>query len=264
MRNNYEYKIAIMQSKIVGLEQDFGRKGDRGKKKVKGEERVRAMGEELGREKAEKQNTSMRVLQKEFDELQQDKEQNSQRQRKAEEEMQILQERCEKLERERRNYGAGYTDTKIMNQPRLDMKGLFTKLITAKDALVVIKEYKPKYEQAKTESRSVNGMSPCITLVIDHLLIIKFYSNVPAILCEGPHPPSTKTSHKSLPVVAICDNNFPPTSAQQGTDILEELSDHANKLSKVHAMPEVTKESRQIMAKSSFAACNAMKALMKL
>jgi hypothetical protein len=42
------------------------------------------------------------------------------------------------------------------------------------------------------------------------------------------------------------------------------LSEHANKLSEVQAMSEVTKESRQIMAKSSFAVANAMKGLMKL
>ena len=41
-------------------------------------------------------------------------------------------------------------------------------------------------------------------------------------------------------------------------------NEHANKLSEVQALPEVTKESRQIMAKSSFAIANAMKGLMKL
>jgi len=65
-------------------------------------------------------------------------------------------------------------------------------------------------------------------------------------------------------IVAVCNNNLPPASAQQGNEILQEMSNHANKLSEVHAMPEVTKESRQIMAKSSFAAANAMKGLMKL
>jgi hypothetical protein len=45
---------------------------------------------------------------------------------------------------------------------------------------------------------------------------------------------------------------------------LRELDDHANKLSEVQALPEVTKESRQTMAKSSFAIANAMKGLMKL
>ncbi|KZT19829.1 hypothetical protein NEOLEDRAFT_1141535 [Neolentinus lepideus HHB14362 ss-1] len=65
-------------------------------------------------------------------------------------------------------------------------------------------------------------------------------------------------------IVAVSKDNLPPGSAQQGSDIIRELSDHANKLSEVQALPEVTKESRQIMAKSSFAVANAMKALMKL
>lgn len=53
------------------------------------------------------------------------------------------------------------------------------------------------------------------------------------------------------------NDNLPPASAQQGDEILPEPSE-------VQAMPEVTKESRQIMAKSSFAVANAMKGLMKL
>lgn len=65
-------------------------------------------------------------------------------------------------------------------------------------------------------------------------------------------------------IVAVCKDNLPPVSAAQGRDILRELSEHANKLSEVQALPEVTKESRQIMAKSSFAVANAMKGLMKL
>jgi hypothetical protein len=65
-------------------------------------------------------------------------------------------------------------------------------------------------------------------------------------------------------IVAVCKDNVPPASAQQGSEILRELSEHANKLSEVLALPETTKESRQIMAKSSFAVANAMKGLMKL
>ncbi|KAJ7835705.1 hypothetical protein B0H13DRAFT_1474313, partial [Mycena leptocephala] len=53
-------------------------------------------------------------------------------------------------------------------------------------------------------------------------------------------------------------------TAAQGKDILRELSEHANRLSEVQALPEVTKDSRQVMAKSSFAIANAMKGLMKL
>jgi hypothetical protein len=65
-------------------------------------------------------------------------------------------------------------------------------------------------------------------------------------------------------IVAVCKDNLPPGSAQQGSEILRELSEHANKLSEVLELPDVTKESRQIMAKSSFAVANAMKGLMKL
>ena len=50
----------------------------------------------------------------------------------------------------------------------------------------------------------------------------------------------------------------------EGEDILRELGEHADRLSEVQALAEVTKESRQIMAKSSFAVANAMKGLMKL
>ncbi|KAL1742355.1 hypothetical protein HDZ31DRAFT_43446 [Schizophyllum fasciatum] len=65
-------------------------------------------------------------------------------------------------------------------------------------------------------------------------------------------------------IVAVCNDNLPPASSAQGKEILRELGEHANKLSEVQALPEVTKESRQIMAKSSFAVANAMKGLMKL
>lgn len=65
-------------------------------------------------------------------------------------------------------------------------------------------------------------------------------------------------------IVAVCKDNLPPNSVLQGNDILRDLSEHANRLSEVQALPELTKESRQIMAKSSYAIANAMKALMKL
>lgn len=65
-------------------------------------------------------------------------------------------------------------------------------------------------------------------------------------------------------IVAVCKDNLPPASIREGQDILQELSEHANKLSEVQNLREVTKESRQIMAKSSFAIANAMKGLMRL
>jgi hypothetical protein len=65
-------------------------------------------------------------------------------------------------------------------------------------------------------------------------------------------------------IVAVCHDNLPASHALQGGDILRELSDQANKLSEMQTLPEVTKESRQVMAKSSFAIANAMKMLQKL
>ena len=65
-------------------------------------------------------------------------------------------------------------------------------------------------------------------------------------------------------IVAVCKDSLPPSSAHAGGEILRELSDHANKLSEVQNLRDVTKESRQVMAKSSFAIANAMKGLMKL
>jgi protein SPA2 len=65
-------------------------------------------------------------------------------------------------------------------------------------------------------------------------------------------------------IVAVCNDKLLPTSAQRGNKLLRELREHANELSEVQAMLEVTKESRQIMAKSSFVVANSMKGLMKL
>jgi protein SPA2 len=65
-------------------------------------------------------------------------------------------------------------------------------------------------------------------------------------------------------IVAVCHDNLPASQARHGGDILHELSEHADKLSEMQTLPEVTKESRQVMAKSSFAIANAMKALQKL
>ena len=65
-------------------------------------------------------------------------------------------------------------------------------------------------------------------------------------------------------IVAVCKDSVPAGSAAAGEEVLRELSEHANRLSEVQAQAEVTKESRQLMAKSSFAIANAMKGLMKL
>lgn len=87
---------------------------------------------------------------------------------------------------------------------------------------------------------------------------------------RSPTPPATLGENLTQiitivsSIVAVCKDNLPPTSVQQGNEILRELSEHANKLSEVSSLPEVTKDSRQTMAKSSFAIANGMKALGKL
>lgn len=74
-------------------------------------------------------------------------------------------------------------------------------------------------------------------------------------------------------IVAVCKDSLPPSSTSSGTDILRDLSDHANRLSEVQnqmqsltvgSSGELPKESRQVMAKSSLAIANLMKNLMKL
>lgn len=65
-------------------------------------------------------------------------------------------------------------------------------------------------------------------------------------------------------IVAVCKDNLPPGSGTQGREFLRQLSEHANKLSEVQTLPEVTKEARQVMAKSSFAIANIMKSLGKM
>lgn len=65
-------------------------------------------------------------------------------------------------------------------------------------------------------------------------------------------------------IVAVCYGNLPASLAQQGEDILRELSEHANILGELQVLPEVTNESRQVMTMSSFAIAKAMKALQDL
>jgi hypothetical protein len=66
-------------------------------------------------------------------------------------------------------------------------------------------------------------------------------------------------------IFAVCHDNLPVSRVRRhGGDILRKLSEHPDELSEMQALPEVTEESRQVMAKSSFAIANAMKALQKL
>lgn len=136
----------------------------------------------------------MRALQKELDDAkelrQREREREARRAKEDEEELQILRDRCEKLEEDRETgstvVGAELipmlikplppqADASIVEQLRSDMESLIVELndlskrndelMTAKDSdLIVIrdldnqlKEYKRKYELAKTELRSVKG-----------------------------------------------------------------------------------------------------------
>ena len=137
----------------------------------------------------------MRALQQELEELREDRardrDREQRRQQEHEEELQILRDRCETLEAERANGGGGVSlsisptylfshqcakaDPQLLRQLQSDMQGLMEELtelsrrndelMTAKDAdLAVIhdldaqrKDYKRKYELAKTELRGLKG-----------------------------------------------------------------------------------------------------------
>ncbi|CCM03578.1 uncharacterized protein FIBRA_05714 [Fibroporia radiculosa] len=179
IRREYEYRIATMQSRITTLERDLEDVNQREQKWTEGEERVRAVEEEMRelRQRLEEKSTAMFTLQQELDNARQErareKEVEMKRAREDEEELQILRDRCERLEAEREGQG----NSEILDQLRSDTEGLLVELsdlsrrndelMTAKDAdLIVIrdldaqlKDYKRKYEQAKTELRSVKATS---------------------------------------------------------------------------------------------------------
>ncbi|KAF8070406.1 hypothetical protein FPV67DRAFT_1017824 [Lyophyllum atratum] len=182
MKREYEYKIATMQTQITNLQRDLGDVDERERKLKEGDARVKQMEEELEsfRQRAEEQSSTMRALQKELDELretrQRESERAARRAQEDEDELQILRDRCDRLEEEREGH-QGEADLEIVDQLRSDMEGLLTELgdlarrndelMTAKDSdLVVIrdldqqlKDYKRKYEQAKTELRNVKATS---------------------------------------------------------------------------------------------------------
>ncbi|KAI0363111.1 hypothetical protein BV20DRAFT_204698 [Pilatotrama ljubarskyi] len=180
MRRDYEYKIATMQTRITGLERDLEDVQERELKWLDGEQRVRAMEQELDelRRRLEEKSNAMLSLQQELDTLREERAREkdiaARRQRQDEDEIRALRERCERLEAQ----GGGQSvDSDILDQLRSDMEGLMTELsdlsrrndelLAAKDNdLAVIrdldaqvKDYKRKYEQAKTELRSVKATS---------------------------------------------------------------------------------------------------------
>ncbi|KAG7449778.1 uncharacterized protein BT62DRAFT_885871 [Guyanagaster necrorhizus] len=183
MRRDYEYKIATMQTQITNMQRELGDSEQRERKWQEGEARVRQMEEELQvlRRRAEEQSTAMRALQKELDDLrdirQREKEREARRAQTDEDELQILRDRCEILEQQRE----GGADPETIEQLNSDMQGLLRELedlsrrnddlMTAKDSDIIVmrdldsqlKEYKRKYEQAKTELRSVKATSQLYT-----------------------------------------------------------------------------------------------------
>lgn len=196
LRRDYEFKIATMQSKIAGLERELENADERHQSSKDEGARVRQLEEELSefRRRADEHAHVTRSLQKELEELREDRsrdrELETRRRQQDEDELQILRQRCEELEEERGSGQGGVcavsslkssqltrpqADPQIMDQLRNDMEGLMVELsdlsrrndelMMGKDAdLAVIqnldsqlKEYKRKYEQAKTELRSVKG-----------------------------------------------------------------------------------------------------------
>ncbi|KAI0262608.1 hypothetical protein BC834DRAFT_925199 [Gloeopeniophorella convolvens] len=182
MRREYEFRIATMQSRIAGLERELEDTDVRTRQFEQSDQRVQQLEEELDnfRRRTEEQSAAMLALQMELDAMRDDaqraQEREARRAQQDEEELQILRERCERLEDERSS-GAGGADAEVVEQLRSDMEALIAEvsdlsrrndeLMTSKDSdLTVIrdldtqlKDYKRKYEQAKTELRSVKATS---------------------------------------------------------------------------------------------------------
>ncbi|KAF5351618.1 hypothetical protein D9756_007499 [Leucocoprinus leucothites] len=182
MRRDYEYKIATMQQQISNLTRELEAKGDVERKRKEEDVKLQAKVEELEnlRWRLEEQTNTIRSLQKELDELkevrQRDRERESRRIQDDSDELQILRQRVEELERDKQDLQM-QTDQQVIDQLRNDMEGLVAELndlsrrndelMTAKENdLHVIrdldsqfKEYKRKYEQAKTELRNVKATS---------------------------------------------------------------------------------------------------------
>lgn len=182
IRREYEYKIATMQNKIAGLERDLEDAGENGRSNADGNARAALMEQELNEFKmrADEHANAMRALQRELEELREDRsrdrEREQRRQQEYEEESQILRDRCETLEAERANGGGG-ADPQLLRQLQSDMQGLMAELtelsrrndelMTAKDADLALirdldaqcKDYKRKYELAKTELRGLKATS---------------------------------------------------------------------------------------------------------
>ncbi|KIM23027.1 hypothetical protein M408DRAFT_11773 [Serendipita vermifera MAFF 305830] len=65
-------------------------------------------------------------------------------------------------------------------------------------------------------------------------------------------------------IVAVCRDSLPSSGKERGENILAILTDHCDRLSEVQSERSITKDSRQVMAQSSFAIASVVKDLMKL
>lgn len=183
LKREYEFKIANMQGQISSMTRELGEvHEDRDRRRREDEARLRAKEEEFGsvRSRLEEQTDTIRSLHRELDELkeirQRDKEREARRMQDESDEINILRERVEELERDK-EHSQMPTDKDIVDQLRSDMEGLVNELndlsrrndelMTAKendlnvirDLNFQLKEYKRKYEQAKTELRGVKATS---------------------------------------------------------------------------------------------------------
>lgn len=182
LRREYEYKVATMQTQISNLQRDAGDSAEKDKKLKESDARIKLLEEELVgfRRRAEEQATVVRTLQKDLDELrdvrQLEKDRETRRAVEDEEELQILRDRLEKLEEEKRNWIVE-SDTGLTDQLKSELEALMLELtdlsrrndelMAAKesDAKIIreldnqLKEYKRKYEQAKTDLRTVKATS---------------------------------------------------------------------------------------------------------
>ncbi|KAF9648389.1 hypothetical protein BDM02DRAFT_3082236, partial [Thelephora ganbajun] len=272
IRREYEYKIATMQNKIAGLERDLEDADEKGRNNADGNVRAAQLEQELNefRKRADEHANAMRALQKELEELREDRardrEREHRRQQEHEEELQILRDRCETLEAERTNGGGG-ADPQLFRQLQSDMRGLMEELtelsrrndelMTAKDAdLAVIrdldtqcKDYKRKYELAKTELRGLKAtsqlflqppktddnlpMSPDGAILDIH--VTAFVSAVDSLLTAGRSNSPTRVLAPMKAVVnavtAITDDlrqfERRPRSDEVDLDVLRSLRDRA-------------------------------------
>ncbi|KAF8638033.1 hypothetical protein AX16_010665 [Volvariella volvacea WC 439] len=178
MKRDYEYRIATMQSQISSLQRDLGEANERESRSRGSEARVRQLEEELAtvRQRFEEQSTAMRNLQKELDEAresqQRERERAEQRARQDEEELEILRQQLDRVGSE-----PSASNAELMERLQSDMESLVADLTDLqkrnddlmaakeKDIQVMkeldsqLKEYKRKYEQAKTELRNIKATS---------------------------------------------------------------------------------------------------------